>query len=232
MGLWGGVVVVVCGFGARAMAKRGLVDGKRLIIRGGSAGGYTTLCALTFRETFGAGASYFGVSDVEGLAKDTHKFESRYLDNLIAPYPEGRDVYYERSPIHFVDRISSPVIFFQGLEDVIVSPSQAELMVSSLKKRGIPVAYVPFEGEQHGFRKADTITRAREAELYFYSKVFGFPSQSVKEPVEIWNLFLRRLVVRLAASSHISASSSLTGLYTVWKNPSAESNTSLSNPFT
>ena len=191
-GKWGVVDVDDCCNGARAMANRGLADGKRLIIRGGSAGGYTTLCALTFRETFGAGASYFGVSDVEGLAKDTHKFESRYLDNLIAPYPEGRDVYYERSPIHFVDRISSPVIFFQGLEDVIVSPSQAELMVSSLKKRGIPVAYIPFEGEQHGFRKADTITRAREAELYFYSKVFGFPSQSVKEPVEIWNLFLRR----------------------------------------
>ena len=187
-GKWGVVDVDDCCNGARAMAKRGLVDGNKLIIRGGSAGGYTTLCALAFRKTFRAGASYFGVSDAEGLAKDTHKFESRYLDNLIAPYPEGRDVYYERSPIHFVDRISSPVIFFQGLEDVIVPPSQAELMVSSLKKRGIPVAYIPFEGEQHGFRKADTIIRAREAELYFYSKVLGFPSPSVKEPVEIWNL--------------------------------------------
>ena len=187
-GGWGVVDVDDCCNGARAMARRGLVDGERLVIRGGSAGGYTTLCALTFRKTFRAGASYFGVSDAEALAKDTHKFESRYLDSMIAPYPAGRDVYYERSPIHFVDRISRPVIFFQGLEDVIVPPSQAELMVASLKKRGVPVAYLAFEGEQHGFRKAETIVRAREAELYFYSRVFGFAAPAGKEAVKIWNL--------------------------------------------
>lgn len=187
-GKWGIVDVDDCCNGAKAAAKKGLVDGRRLIVRGGSAGGYTTLCALAFRSTFRAGASYFGVSDAEALAKDTHKFESRYLDNLIAPYPAGRDIYYERSPIHFVDRISSPVIFFQGLEDVIVSPGQAELMVASLKERGIPVAYLAFEGEQHGFRKAETIVRAREAELYFYSRVFGFDAPAGKEATEIWNL--------------------------------------------
>lgn len=187
-GKWGIVDVDDCCNGARAMAKEGLVDGKKLIVRGGSAGGYTTLCALAFRKTFGAGASYFGVSDAEALARDTHKFESRYLDNMIAPYPEGKGVYYERSPIHFADKISSPVIFFQGLEDVIVPPSQAELMVSSLKERGIPVAYLAFEGEQHGFRKAETIVRSREAELYFYSRVFGFPASPGGEPVDIWNL--------------------------------------------
>lgn len=186
-GKWGVVDVDDCCNGARAMAKKGLVDGSKLIIRGGSAGGYTTLCALAFRKTFRAGASYFGVSDAEALAKDTHKFESRYLDNLIAPYPEGRDVYYERSPIHFVDKVSSPVIFFQGLEDPVVPPSQAELMVSSLKKRGVPVAYIPFEGEQHGFRKAGSIIRSREAELYFYSRILGFPSPPIEEPVKIWN---------------------------------------------
>ena len=187
-GKWGVVDVDDCCNGARAMAEKGAVDGKRLIIRGGSAGGYTTLCALAFRKTFRAGASYFGVSDAEALAKDTHKFESRYLDNLIAPYPERKDVYYERSPINFVDGISSPVIFFQGLEDVIVPPSQAELMVSSLKKRKIPVAYIAFEGEQHGFRKSETIIRSREAELYFYSKVFRIPITAAAEPVAIWNL--------------------------------------------
>ena len=128
------------------------------------------------------------MSDAEALAKDTHKFESRYLDRLIAPYPEGKGVYYERSPIHFADGVSSPVIFFQGLEDVIVPPRQAELMVASLKRRGIPVAYLAFEGEQHGFRKGSSIIRSRGAELYFYSRVFGFPGPAGGEPVEIWNL--------------------------------------------
>lgn len=187
-GKWGVVDVDDCCNGAKALARKGLVDGRKLIIRGGSAGGYTTLCALAFRKTFRAGASYFGVSDAEALAKDTHKFESRYLDNLIAPYPERRDIYYERSPIHFADNVSSPVIFFQGMDDVIVPHAQAELMVDSLKKHGVPVAYLAFEGEQHGFRKAETIVRTREAELYFYSRVLGFPSPAPKEPVEIWNL--------------------------------------------
>jgi len=187
-GQWGVVDVDDCANAAKYLERKGKVDGKRLAIRGGSAGGYTTLCALTFRDVFKAGASYFGVSDAEGLAKDTHKFESRYLDSLIGPYPERRDVYLERSPIHHVDRLSRPIIFFQGLEDVIVLPSQAETMVDSLRKRGMPVAYVPFAGEQHGFRRAETIKRAFEAELFFYSKVFGFRLADRIEPVRIENL--------------------------------------------
>ena len=139
------------------------------------------MCAITFREVFKAGASYFGVSDVEALAKDTHKFESRYGDKLVGPYPERRDVYLARSPIHFTERISCPVIFFQGLEDKVVPPSQAELMVEALRAKGLPVAYLPFEGEQHGFRRAENIKRSLDAELYFYSRIFGF---SLAEPVE------------------------------------------------
>jgi dipeptidyl aminopeptidase/acylaminoacyl peptidase len=145
-----------------------------LIIRGGSAGGYTTLCALTFREPFAAGASYYGVSDLEALTKETHKFESRYLDRLVGPYPESRELYVERSPIHFTERLNCPVIFFQGLEDQVVPPSQAEKMVEALQAKGVPVAYVPFEGEQHGFRRAENLKRALEAELCFYSQIFSF----------------------------------------------------------
>ena len=159
----------------RAVSRRaGRVDGERLAIAGGSAGGYTTLCALTFRERFAAGASHFGVSDCEALAQDTHKFESRYLDRLIGPYPERRDIYLERSPIHYADRLSCPVIFFQGLEDKIVPPNQAERMVERARGKGHAVAYIAFEGEQHGFRKAENIKRALDGELYFYSRVFGF----------------------------------------------------------
>jgi dipeptidyl aminopeptidase/acylaminoacyl peptidase len=186
-GNWGIVDVDDCCNGALALAKEGLVDGKRLIIRGGSAGGYTTLCSLAFRKVFGAGASYYGLSDLELFAKETHKFESRYLDKIVAPYPVGRKIYRERSAIHYPHRISVPVIFFQGLEDAVVPPSQAETMVRSLRERGVPVAYIAFEGEQHGFRKAETIKRASEAELYFYSKVFGFALPWKVKPVEIWN---------------------------------------------
>jgi dipeptidyl aminopeptidase/acylaminoacyl peptidase len=177
-----------CVNGARYLVERDKVDGERLIVRGGSAGGYTTLCALTFRDVFSVGASYFGVSDLEALARDTHKFESRYLDRLIGPYPEQRDLYWERSPIYFAERISCPVIFFQGLEDKVVPPSQAELMVGALREKGLPVAYVPFEGEQHGFRQAENIKRALDAELYFYSRVFGFEPAEPVEPVSIENL--------------------------------------------
>jgi dipeptidyl aminopeptidase/acylaminoacyl peptidase len=187
-GKWGVVDVDDCANAAKYLVRRGKADGSRLAIRGGSAGGYTTLCALAFRDVFKAGASYFGVSDAEGLAKDTHKFESRYLDSLIGPYPERQDIYVERSPIHHVDRFSSPIIFFQGLEDVIVPPSQAETMVDSLRRRGIPVAYIPFDGEQHGFRKAESIKRAFEAELFFYSRVFGFRLAGRVEPVKIENM--------------------------------------------
>ncbi|NEO59935.1 MAG: S9 family peptidase [Moorea sp. SIO4G2] len=184
---WGIVDVDDCTNGAQYLAEQGLVDGERLAIAGGSAGGYTTLAALTFRDVFKAGASYYGISDLEVLAKDTHKFESRYLDGLIGPYPERKDLYQQRSPIHFTDQLSCPVIFFQGLEDKVVPPSQAEMMVAALKAKGLPVAYVTYEGEQHGFRKAETIKRTLEGELYFYSRVFGFELPEAIDPLTIYN---------------------------------------------
>ncbi len=187
-GRWGLVDVEDCIAGAQFLAAQGKVDGERLLIRGGSAGGYTTLAALTFHTVFKAGASYYGVSDLEALAQETHKFESRYLDTLIGPYPERRDLYRERSPIHHLNGLNCPVIFFQGLEDAIVPPNQAERMVAALRDKGIPVAYVPFEGEQHGFRQAANIKRALEAELYFYAQVLGFPLAEPLEPVQIENL--------------------------------------------
>jgi dipeptidyl aminopeptidase/acylaminoacyl peptidase len=185
---WGVVDVDDCVNGARYLVKRGEADGSRLMITGGSAGGYTTLCAITFRDTFKAGASHYGVSDAEALTKETHKFESRYLDGLFGPYPERRDIYHERSPINFTDRLGCPVIFFQGLEDRVVPSNQAEMMVEALRGKGLPVAYVSFEGEQHGFRQAKNIKRALDGELYFYSKVFGFELADEVEPVEIHNL--------------------------------------------
>jgi dipeptidyl aminopeptidase/acylaminoacyl peptidase len=185
---WGIVDVDDCVSGARYLVEQGLVDGHRLAIDGGSAGGYTTLCALTFRDVFKAGASYYGVSDLEALTKDTHKFESRYSDRLVGPYPERRDLYIERSPIHFTDRLSCPVILLQGLEDKIVPPNQAEMMVEALRKKGLPVAYIAFAGEQHGFRRAENIKRSLDAELYFYSKIFGFELADPVEPVPIENL--------------------------------------------
>ncbi len=187
-GKWGVVDVDDCANGAKYLVARGDVDVNRLMITGGSAGGYTTLCALTFRDTFKAGASHYGVSDAEALTAETHKFESRYLDNLFGPYPERRDVYYERSPINFTEQLSCPVIFFQGLEDRVVPPNQAELMVEALKQKGVPVAYVAFPGEQHGFRQAQNIKRSLEGELYFYSRVFGFELAEKVEPIEISNL--------------------------------------------
>ena len=187
-GNWGIVDVDDCVNGAKFLAARGDADTNRSMIDGGSAGGYTTLCALTLRDYFKAGASYFGVSDLEALEKDTHKFESRYSDSLIGPYPERRDLYVERSPINFTDRLSCPVIFFQGLEDKVVPPNQAEMMVDALRKKGLPVAYVAFEGEQHGFRRAENIKRSLDGELYFYSRVFGFELAEPVEPVLIENL--------------------------------------------
>jgi dipeptidyl aminopeptidase/acylaminoacyl peptidase len=185
---WGIVDVDDCANVAKYLAEQGLVDRDRLAIAGGSAGGYTTLAALTFRDVFKAGASYYGVSDLEILARDTHKFESRYLDGLIGPYPERKDLYEKRSPIHFTDQLSCPVIFFQGLEDKIVPPNQAEMMVEAIKAKGLPVAYVTYEGEQHGFRRAENIKRTLDGEFYFYSRVFGFePAESI-EPVAIANL--------------------------------------------
>ena len=186
-GAWGVVDVEDCANGAIYLAERGLVDGDRLMITGGSAGGYTTLCALAFTDTFAAGASHFGVSDLEELAKETHKFESRYLERLIGPYPERADLYRERSPIHHAQKLSCPVIFFQGLEDEVVPKEQAETMFAALREKGLPVAYVPFEGEQHGFRRAENIRRALDGELYFYSRIFGFELADPVEPVPIEN---------------------------------------------
>ena len=187
-GQWGIVDVDDCVNGARYLAEHGYVDSNRLAIRGGSAGGYTTLSALTFRDVFKAGASYYGISDLEAMTQDTHKFESRYLDSLIGPYPEEQDRYRERSPIHFTDRLSCPLILFQGLEDKVVPPNQAEMMVEALQAKGLPVAYVPFAGEQHGFRRSENIRRSVEAELYFYAQVFGFVPADTIEPVMIENL--------------------------------------------
>jgi len=171
---WGVVDVEDCAWAARSLSAEGRVDASRLAISGGSAGGYTTLCALTFEDVFHVGASHYGIGDLEALVRDTHKFESRFMDGLVGPYPEMCDRYIERSPIHSPDRLSCPVIFFQGLEDRVVPPNQAESMVAALAARGIPHAYVPFEGEQHGFRKAENIAAALEGELYFYSQILGF----------------------------------------------------------
>ena len=187
-GSWGVVDVQDCVSAARFLAERGEVDPQRLAIRGGSAGGFTTLAALVFTDTFAAGANYFGVADFETFVGDTHKFESRYLDSLVGPYPERKDLYHERSPANFVERISAPVITFQGLEDAIVPPSQSERIVEALRARGIPHAYVTYEGEQHGFRKAENIAHSLEAELYFYGRIFGFEPADPVEPVPIENL--------------------------------------------
>lgn len=187
-GRWGEVDVLDCVNAAKSLSDAGKADPKRLAITGGSAGGFTTLAALAFHDVFSAGASHYGVSDLEALAKETHKFESRYLDNLIGPYPDAIDIYKARSPIHHVDGLKSPMIFFQGLEDVIVPPNQAEMMVDALREKGIPVAYLAFEGEQHGFRKAETIHAVRRTELAFYGRVFGFTPADGSSDLVIENL--------------------------------------------
>ena len=184
-GQWGIVDVDDCISAARYLAERGDVDGRRMAIRGGSAGGFTTLCALAFHDVFQAGASYFGVADLEALARFTHKFESRYLDRLVAPYPAGRATYIERSPIHSSDRISSPVIVLQGRDDKVVPVDQAEQLVGALRARGVPHAYLCFDGEGHGFRQADNIRRSIEAELSFYAQVFGFALADPVEPIAL-----------------------------------------------
>jgi len=186
-GRWGIVDVEDCVNAARYLAGQGWVDGRRMAIAGGSAGGFTTLAALTFTNVFSAGTSYFGVSDLEALARDTHKFESHYLDTLIGPYPACRDLYLERSPIHHLEQLSTPILLLQGDSDPVVPPNQAESMFQAAKARGIPTAYLLFEGEQHGFRKAETIKRALEAELYFYSRVFSFTPADSLEPIPIEN---------------------------------------------
>ena len=187
-GEWGVVDVEDCVAGAVHMAGTGRADRERLAIRGGSAGGYTTLAALTFHDTFGAGASYYGISDLEVLAADTHKFEARYLDRLVGAWPADRDVYRARSPLHHASRLGCPIIFFQGLDDRVVPPNQAERMVDALDRQGLPVACLMFEGEGHGFRQAGTLRRCLEAELLFYARVFGFEPADALAPVEIRNL--------------------------------------------
>jgi dipeptidyl aminopeptidase/acylaminoacyl peptidase len=187
-GQWGVVDLDDCVNGARFLVARGDVDPERLAISGGSAGGYTTLCALAFRDTFKAGASHYGIGDLEALARDTHKFESRYLDQMIGPYPARADLYRERSPIYHTEGLSCPVIFFQGLDDKVVPPAQAEAMVAALREKGLPVAYVPFEGEQHGFRQAANIRRALDGEFCFYGRIFGFIPADDIDPVPIENL--------------------------------------------
>jgi dipeptidyl aminopeptidase/acylaminoacyl peptidase len=184
-GQWGLVDTSDCANASRWLVQRGDADPARLAIRGGSAGGWTTLCALTFTDVFAAGASYYGVADAAALAADTHKFESRYLDGLIGPWPEARERYAERSPVHHTERLSCPLIVFQGLEDAVVPPSQAERMVAALRAKGLPHAYLAFEGEQHGFRKAETIIRCQQAELSFYAQVFGFTPAGDIEPVAL-----------------------------------------------
>ena len=174
-GQWGVVDVEDAVGGAQAMVTAKKADPERLIIRGGSAGGYTTLAALTFHDTFKSGASYYGISDLEVLQQDTHKFEARYNDSLLGPYPEAKEIYRQRSPIHFTDRLSCPIILFQGLEDKVVPPNQSEMMADAVRKKGLKVKYVTFEGEQHGFRKAENIIRSLEEELAFYRDVFAMP---------------------------------------------------------
>ncbi len=189
-GTWGITDTADCLNAARYLADQGEVDPARFLIRGGSAGGYTTLCALTFHDDFAAGASYFGISDLEPFAQPggTHKFESRYEHTLIGPYPEAVERYRERSPIHFVDRLSTPMLVLQGTEDEVVPPSQAEVMVEALEAKGLPYAYLLFEGEQHGFRKAETIRISLEAELSFYAQILGFEPAGAIPRLAIRNL--------------------------------------------
>jgi dipeptidyl aminopeptidase/acylaminoacyl peptidase len=187
-GQWGVVDVDDCVAGARSLADRGRVDGARMAVRGGSASGYTTLCALAFRDVFAAGVSYFGIGDLLAFANETHKFESRYLDRLVGPLPESEALYRARSPIRFADRISCPVLILQGLDDRVVPPAEAERIVDALWERRIPHAYVAFEGEDHGFRKASSIIRSFEAELSFLAQVFGFEPADPIEPIVVEGL--------------------------------------------
>jgi len=187
-GNWGVIDVEDCINAARFLERRGDADGERMAIRGGSAGGYTTLCALVFHDVFAAGASYYGVADLVRLAEDTHKFESRYEDGLVGPFPQAVELYRSRSPVHFADHLSCPVILLQGLEDKVVPPSQAEVMIAALRAKKLSFAYVAFPTEGHGFREAANIQRSIEAELFFYSRIFGFTPADTIAPVEIENL--------------------------------------------
>jgi dipeptidyl aminopeptidase/acylaminoacyl peptidase len=188
-GQWGVVDLQDCVNAARYLVDEGEADGDRLLITGGSAGGYTAICALTFTDEFAAGTTYFGIADLEQFAGgETHKFELEYEHTLVGPYPERLDLYRERSPIHFTDRISTPMLVLQGADDRVVPPSQAELIVAALRERGIPHAYILYEGEGHGFRKAENIAGSLEAELSFYAQVLGFEPAGGIPRLEIVNL--------------------------------------------
>ncbi|HEX9122168.1 MAG TPA: S9 family peptidase [Actinomycetota bacterium] len=187
-GQWGVVDVHDAVAAARFLVERGEADAERLLIRGGSAGGYTTVCALTWHDEFAAGASYFGLVDLEPFADSTHKFELRYTDNLVGPWPEAIDLWRARSPIHSFDLLARPLLILQGLEDEVVPPDQAEAMVHGMQARGLPYAYLAFEGEQHGFRKAENIQRSLEAELAFYARVLGIELPEPVPELEIHNL--------------------------------------------
>jgi dipeptidyl aminopeptidase/acylaminoacyl peptidase len=188
VGRWGLVDVQDCADGAAAMGERGLADPQRLVVKGGSAGGYTTLRALTATRVFAAGISQYGVGDLEALALHTHKFESRYLDGLVGPYPEAREVYLERSPLTHVDSLAAPILLLQGTEDKVVPPQQAEDMAAAARRKGLPVALIMFEGEGHGFRSAESIRTSMEAQQYFLGRLFGFTPADDVAPIEIENL--------------------------------------------
>lgn len=185
---WGIVDVEDCVAAARYLVEQKLADEDKLLIRGGSAGGYTTLCALTFENVFAAGMSRYGVADLESLASDSHKFEARYLDKMIGQYPQEKELYQQRSPINHTDKLSCPILLLQGTEDKVVPPNQAEQMVKALKEKAIPYSYLLFEGEGHGFRQADTVIKAFNAELYFYRKILKIESNENLESIEIKNL--------------------------------------------
>src|SRR5262245_2894878 len=187
-GRWGEVDVDDAIAAAHALVDRGLADGDRLLVTGGSAGGWTALCALAFRDAFAAGTSYFGVSDLEPFAETTHKFESRYLDLLVGSLPDASDVWAARSPARHADGIHRPLLILQGDEDEVVPPAQAEVIVEALERQGLPYAYLVFEGEQHGFRKAENIARALEAELTFYGRVLGFEPHDDLPELDVRNL--------------------------------------------
>jgi dipeptidyl aminopeptidase/acylaminoacyl peptidase len=188
-GRWGEIDWRDCVAAARYLAERGEADPERTWVEGGSAGGYVVFCSLTFEpDSFAAGVSLFGVADVEALALETHKFESRYLDSLVGPYPERADIYRARSPIHFADRLERPLLILQGLDDKVVLPSQAEVMVEAADRNGVPHAYIAFEGEGHGFRKQENVRRALEATLSFVGQIFGFEPADELEPLEIRHL--------------------------------------------
>jgi dipeptidyl aminopeptidase/acylaminoacyl peptidase len=190
-GAWGIVDVEDCIAAARWLAEQGRVDGKRMCIRGGSAGGFTTLAVLTRADTpFAAGCNMFGVADLSALARETHKFESRYLDGLVAPFPERQDVYDERSPINHIDDLHRPLLVLQGSEDRVVPPEQSRMIVNALRAKQLPVAYVEFAGEQHGFRAAQNIRTALDCELSFYAQVlrFDLPADEAIRAVPIENL--------------------------------------------